>query len=682
MQKTTLLLGLHCHQPVDNFSYVVDKAIAVSYRPFFEIVSRYPSFKFSLHISGWLFEYIKIHDAGLFVLMQKCHTQGQVEFFTGGFYEPILASIRSKDRVAQIKKLNDFLYDNFGAKPKGLWLTERVWENSILSDVCDLGIEYVTVDDYHFISAGFDKHTLNGYYTSEESGKRLKIFPINKTLRYLLPFHKPNKVLEAIRQIKGENSAAVIFDDGEKFGLWPKTYEWVYEKKWLEEFLDLFCADSELTTATYEEFAASNKSLGLAYLPSVSYCEMGEWSLRAHDTQALEHIRGEVSYAHGEDSADKFVKGGIWKNFLVKYTESNRIHKRVLDLAMNAKKVKSKEFYESLYKAQTNDALWHGVFGGLYLGNLRDNAYKYITECENIYKSELPNEKVAVGDINLDGHDEVRFLADNFTLMFESKNGGQLSEFCLRDKLFNIQNTLTRRREAYHAKVINPPVYTPACDIDECIESIHSLDISRFEYLKEHIAYDWYDKNSFIDHITDDDFGLENFRKCSFKECGDFANQPFEVVSYADDMVKFERNGGIYGELDERHETKVEKSYSINKSGIRFDIRLSSKSDDEHFYVCEFNLHFADATKIKINDLSLGDGLTLEPIHVVTIEDPELNKTITFRLDNDARVFIYPVNTISQNEEGFELSNQGVTFGFIVPFVKNLDFAGRLDVTF
>jgi hypothetical protein len=27
---------------------------------------------------------------------------------------------------------------------------------------------------------------------------------------------------------------------------------------------------------------------------------------------------------------------------------------------------------EPLYKLQTNDPLWHGVFGGLYLPNLRD----------------------------------------------------------------------------------------------------------------------------------------------------------------------------------------------------------------------------------------------------------------------------------------------------------------------
>ena len=66
----------------------------------------------------------------------------------------------------------------------------------------------------------------------------------------------------------------------------------------------------------------------------------------------------------------KFLKGGIWKNFFVKYEESNRIHKRTLELSKARESVNKPDFDTALYKAQTNDALWHGVFGGLYLPNL------------------------------------------------------------------------------------------------------------------------------------------------------------------------------------------------------------------------------------------------------------------------------------------------------------------------
>jgi len=669
-----LLLGLHCHQPVDNFASVVDKAIKLSYRPFFEVVSRFPSFKFSIHFSGWLFDYIRMHDNGLFELIKKCHDNKQVEFFTGGFYEPILASIPSRDRKGQIGKLNDFLHLHFGAKPKGLWLTERVWDASIIDDIVSVGVEYVIVDDYHFISAGFDKRGLGGYFLSENGGNIIKIFPINKDLRYILPFKKPNVVIESIKK-NGE--VGVLFDDGEKFGLWPKTYEWVYEKKWLEEFLEAFTSDETLTTEHYSEFAAINKPLGMAYLPNVSYYEMGEWSLRANDTIALEHLHSNVVLGYGFETADKFVKGGIWKNFLVKYAESNRIHKRALELAKFADEVDFAEFTESLYKAQTNDALWHGVFGGLYLGCLRDNAYKFIIECENIYKNKNPDKKLIVADINLDGYDEVRFLLSGLTLMFESKSGGQLSEFCLRDRLFNLQNTLTRRYEAYHDKIFNPPAPAPVKE-DE-IETIHNMDLTKFEHLRDEIAYDWYDKNSFIDHITNDEFCLENFRKCTFKEFGDFANQPFDIDSVCEKEAVFVRKGAIYD--DAIDETIVKKSFTVSDNGIGFNILIDTQSKKEYRYVCEMNLHLPDIARVTVNGDSLRNNGCIQNSKIITVEDKVLDKVFVFSFDSAVDTYIYTVDTVSQNEEGFELSNQALCFGFSLPLKQKMTLSGRFDVS-
>lgn len=102
--QTKLLLGLHSHQPIDNFDSVVYEAIEKSYKPFFETVKDDDWFRFSLHISGWLFEFIKERDKELFTLIKSCHEKGMIEFFSGGFYEPILAAIPKRDRLLQVKK--------------------------------------------------------------------------------------------------------------------------------------------------------------------------------------------------------------------------------------------------------------------------------------------------------------------------------------------------------------------------------------------------------------------------------------------------------------------------------------------------------------------------------------------------------------------------------------------------
>ena len=79
---------------------------------------------------------------------------------------------------------------------------------------------------------------LNGFYTTEEDGRRLDLFPISEALRYRFPFSPAAEAVQYLESLAGEGEeAAVYFDDIEKFGIWPETYEWVYEKGWLEDFI-------------------------------------------------------------------------------------------------------------------------------------------------------------------------------------------------------------------------------------------------------------------------------------------------------------------------------------------------------------------------------------------------------------------------------------------------------------
>jgi len=114
--------------------------------------------------------------------------RGQVEFVSGGFYEPILPIIPDKDKVQQIIKLNKYIYDKFGQNPKGMWLAERVWEPHLVKYIAEAGIEYVVVDDAHFFSVGLKEEDLFGYYLMEEQGYKLAVFPISMKLRYLIQY--------------------------------------------------------------------------------------------------------------------------------------------------------------------------------------------------------------------------------------------------------------------------------------------------------------------------------------------------------------------------------------------------------------------------------------------------------------------------------------------------------------
>lgn len=677
MGTTHFLFGIHCHQPTDNFHSVVQEAIAKSYRPFFEVAERYETFRFSVHYSGWLLEFIRTHDAALFALMQRIAARGQIEFFSGGFYEPILSAIPSKDRIDQVKKLNRYIQKYFNQTPRGLWLTERVWDSALVGDMKKCGIDYMVVDDYHFVSTGFEEKNLCGYYLTENGGEQMALFPINKTLRYLIPFKGVDGVVDYLRAFSDQDDkAAVLFDDGEKFGVWPKTYEWVYESGWLDRFLESFGGQEEVRAVTYGEYFDTHRALGLAYLPPYSYYEMGEWSLNARDAIAMERIKHSLS-SHSEDELNKFIKGSIWKNFLVKYYESNHIHKRTMELSAARSTVNQKGYDDWLFKAQTNDVLWHGVFGGLYLPNLRDNAYRFIIEAENIrYADEVPS--VELNDFNMDGYPDIKFVTGRFIAFFDSRLGAQMNELGLRDVCFNLQNTLRRYEESYHDKILTPQESVKA-EHSDGIDTIHNLSAENIEGYRELLVFDWYAKNSFIDHITDDRFDAENFFRNRFAEYGDFTNQPFEITDQSGLTVSFARNGGVYVD-GMKYETALRKRYRSFENGIEVEIVIDSSYEGHMHYVMEMNFHFARLEEVTFNGVSLEERFLCLEGDTLILQDPYTAKRIILTLEGTHSIAVARIDTVSQSETGFDLTNQGVSIAFVVPYQKHARMSGSMMI--
>jgi hypothetical protein len=662
----SLLFGIHCHQPVDNFKNVVDEIVLKGYKPFFEVANKYEMFKFSVHFSGWLLEIIKRDHKKLFQTIKKIAEKGQLEFFTGGFYEPVLSSIPSRDRVGQIEKLNDFIFNNFGQKPKGLWLTERVWDPSIVVDLNKIGIEYILVDDYHFTSVGFHKEDLHGYYITEQDGYTVKIFPIDQTLRYYTPFKSVDENIKYLRSIdeKGKKGA-IIFDDGEKFGVWPKTYEWVYEKKWLENYIEEIISQDFVSFEHYSDFAKREKPINIAYLPTTSYQEMGEWALFSDSFLQLKECESFLKENNSEDFIHKFVKGSIWKNFFLKYPEANAIHKRTLSLSLKNKKDDS--FRDFIYKAECNDVLWHGIFGGVYLPNLRDNAYSYIINADKMVENK---KKIYEENILFDGYMQPVINLEQLKFIFNPKVGGALRYLDIKDKGINILNTMTRHFEGYHKLLLDNENKHKTPD---GITTIHEMDLQMTEEIKNNLFYDWYERQSFIHHFTDK-FDVFKLKSCTFKEFGDFANQPFEYVIKKDKLTLF-RSGGFY--FDKKYPSKVSLSFYPNSDGVSFEIDIKSECDKEIYYILEFNFHFLNNENVLLNETKYNHETEDKKF---TIFSKKFDKSIQIEFDKVAKAAIYDVSTVSQSESGVDFTLQGfsVIFGFL--FNKNIKINGNFIV--
>ena len=155
--------------------------------------------------------------------------------------------IPPRDRVGQIRRYTQWLESRLDATVHGMWVPERVWEQSLTSDLVEAGIKYTVLDDFHFKNAGLSTDQLHGYYLTEDDGRVLSVFPGSERLRYLIPFAAPHETIEYLRDIADRFSNAVVVfgDDGEKFGTWPDTKQHVYEEGWLRRFFDALTANRD-----------------------------------------------------------------------------------------------------------------------------------------------------------------------------------------------------------------------------------------------------------------------------------------------------------------------------------------------------------------------------------------------------------------------------------------------------
>jgi len=455
MRPVTLVLIVHDHQPVGNFDGVFASAYADAYLPFLEFLESHPSLRVALHTSGPLLEWIEAHRAGYVARLRSLVSSGQVEAWGGGWFEPVLPAIPEHDRRGQIAAMSSWCERELNARPRGLWLTERVWEPGLASSLAAAGLEYTAVDDAHFVAAGFERDQLWGYFQTEDQGLPLKVFPIHRELRYLVPFGQPERVIDLLRRVSegGASRIAVLGDDGEKFGVWPGTHRRCYEEGWLERFTALLAAHPWIELATPAEAIARHPPLGIAYLPSASYHEMQEWALPPA-AQGRYHEAAAALEPRFRDGAHDLLRGGHWRNFLARYPESNRLHKRALRASHRLwarREGADRAWHEArtrLWRAQCNCPYWHGVFGGLYLPHLRAAVYRELIAAERYLAP--PGVSVERDDLDLDGFEDVLLETPEWAAWISSR-GGRLWGFDDRHGLVNYGNTLARRTEHYHA---------------------------------------------------------------------------------------------------------------------------------------------------------------------------------------------------------------------------------------
>lgn len=682
MNRLRLALVFHDHQPIGNFDGVFEGAYQDSYLPLLEVLRDYPDLPMVLHTSGSLLEWLVANHPEYIDLVRSFVERGQLEILGGPFYEPIMACIPRRDRIGQMQLYSEYLEQHFGTRIRGMWVPERVWEQSFAADIADAGIEYTLLDDFHFRNSGMSPDQMHGYYLTEEEGRLLKIFPGSEKLRYTIPWQEPEATIQYLREVatKFPNAAVVCGDDGEKFGTWPGSKAHVFEKRWLRNFLDALRENlTWINVCTTADIIDNTPPLGTIYLPDASYREMCEWALPPE--RQVEYAQ--LTRAHESDSdwssLKQFMRGGFWRNFRVKYSEANDMYCRMLEVSH-----KLEEFQQTaaadlqpellakaqteLYRAQCNCSYWHGAFGGLYLPHLRNAVYHHLIAADNLLEQVASRGQhwvqVIADDFNLDARKEVRLSGDRLIAYLAPSRGGHLYELDVRATRHNPLATLNRRPESYHERI---RAFAENRNDSGKVASIQGEVIFKQPGLEKKLIYDNWPRKCLVDHFFSSEGTFEDVQ-CGQGDVGDFVLGVYETVlrrSPQQVEVRMSRLGRVGPHqiqilktvsLDVDHPGTLDISYELEQLpsgvsfhfGIEFNFAGMAAGAADRFYY--------DSRGRQIGPLE--SVLDLPASDRIGLVDEWLGQDLSLEISKPAHFWTFPIATISQSEGGFEAVHQ------------------------
>ena len=424
---------------------------------------------------------------------------------------------------------------------------------------------------------------------------------------------------------------------------------------------------------------------GTVWLPECSYREMMEWVLPPESQLACIDARKTCGADQRLGGVTRFLRGGSWRNFRMRYPEANEMYARMMAVSRRLERLAATqpaltgpaaaalaEATQALYRGQCNCAYWHGAFGGIYLPHLRNAIYRELiaadTAADRAEGRRAPWVEATTDDYDFDGRTEVRLSSDGLDVWIAPARSGMLYELDLRDQEHNLLATLDRRPEAYHAQVLAGP--------GNARSVVDASQVARFkqEGLERLVCYDSSRRKSLIDHFWDCDAEAEHIAAGTAMERGDFAAGSYEASIRRNPgriQVLLSRAGNAWG-----IPFTLSKAVTLEAGSRTLEIAYKLEGlprDFRQHLAVEFNFagmpdralgrFFYDDQKRDLGEL--GSRLDLADVRAFGLVDDWLgiDARLTFAEPSNglaAGMWTFPIQSVSQSEGGFELVHQSV----------------------
>jgi alpha-amylase len=359
----------------------------------------------------------------------------------------------------------------------------------------------------------------------------------------------------------------------------------------------------------------------------------------------------------------------------VKYREINDLHKQMLrtsDMVDGLPPGTDRTLaIDHLFAGQSNDCYWHGLFGGIYLPDLRVAAIGRLIAAEDLAIGG-PGAAADSGqllDLDLDGTDEALLVSDGQIVAVKIDEGAGIGRWDLRAARHPLAAVMRRRPEAYHAKLRDHAAGAggDGSDADASSDSrpasIHDIVAVKQEGLADLLQYDGYERRSGLVRLL---------------ATGSTAASLTDGTAV--DLVAAHRAAWTLAEIDAGQVTAILAAgpvrlvKTVGLGGGRLTPRLSVEVAVENVS----DVPFEALLGIEFNVMLLGGGHNPAAWHEVDgrrIAHDEFaqassverlvsgNDQLGIRLETlvqpAADAWISPIQTVSNSEGGFELVYQG-----------------------
>ncbi len=676
--RISLALAIHNHQPVGNLDRVIAEVFEHAYAPMVDALERHPQIRLALHYSGPLLAWLEAERPDFIERVARLARNGQVEIMGGGYYEPVLASIPERDRIGQLVRMSDEVERVFGRRPGGAWLAERVWEPDLPTSLVAGGYGWTILDDAHFRAAAVPEAQRWGPFTTDDEGSVLRVFGTEKGLRYGIPFGDVDAVIAHLRDHATDagDRVGTMGDDGEKFGAWPTTWDHCWgERRWVDRFFEALEANTDwLTTTTPSAWLADHGPIGRFYVPTGSYEEMGAWALPADEGRAFTRTL-ETDRAEGRPEA-RWLRGASWRNFQIRYREINDMHKQMLRTSDKVRAMADGPdrilALDHLYRGQSNDCYWHGLFGGIYIAYMRLATCRHLIAAEDLADAAAGRSHRAERlDLDLDGFDDAQLAALGQTVSIDLESGAGIGGWDIRPVRHALCSVMRRRPEAYHEALREYDAGADHGPGDGAATSIHDIVLAKEPDLAGQLHYDRYERRSGLVRFLAPDTDRATWATGEVVDLSDAVDDPYRLDVLELDRLVASRpatvdDGGgpaavqVTKEItlggDRRDPTLTMRLTVENRSARRITTRLGVEwtlmllggdADPAAWLDVDGVRHAHDS-----------DGAA-EAVADIRQGNDEVGIEVATRVSPAANLWWAPVETISNSESGFERVYQG-----------------------